>query len=94
MTRRRSTRVEAGRFYGRTDSGELVPIPPAPPDVWICRRVADFPDKQVPPGGATAVCSRCDQVIAFNPARVSQVPPGTPKICLQCAEIEPLPIEP
>lgn len=39
--------TKPGTYYGRTPSGRLVEIGPrlgdAVPDVWICRRVADYP---------------------------------------------------
>jgi len=85
--------VQGGGFYGRvTPDGPLVPAPDedATPDVWICRRVSDFPGGRVPEGGRVSRCSHCFALIVFNPAR--QV--TAPKVCMQCAQIEPLPIEP
>lgn len=84
---------EGGRFYRkRTEDGPLVPVtnPDRPPDLWICRRVADFPAARVPEGGEVAACTRCSAPIVFNPRR----PFTTPKVCMQCANIEPVPMEP
>ena len=82
--------IQSGRMYGRvTADGPLLPAPgDATPDVWICRRIADFPGGQIPAGGAVATCTACGAAIVFNPQR--QV--TAPKVCMQCAEIEPLPI--
>jgi hypothetical protein len=91
----READVFGGKVYGRlTPDGPLVEAPAtATPDVWICRRVADFPRGQAPAGSAPGHCSRCTAPIAFNPARIPIVPPATPKVCMQCARIQPLPIE-
>jgi hypothetical protein len=88
--------VFGGRFYQREPGGRMreISTPPRPPDAWICRRVDDFPDGILPAGAATTVCSRCGVAIAYNPGRVLTVPIDTPQICMQCAHIEPLPIEP
>lgn len=83
--------IHGGRFYGRlTRDGPLVPVdePLGEPDAWICRRVADFPQQQIPEGGLVAACSRCQAPIAFNPIHVSTAP----KVCMQCMRIQPLPI--
>jgi hypothetical protein len=86
--------VFGGKFYGRvTPDGPLLEAPAGTPDVWICRRVADFPGGQAPAGSAPAICSQCAAPIAYNPARDATVPPATPKVCMQCARIHPLPIE-
>jgi hypothetical protein len=84
--------IHGGRYYGRlTPDGPLVPVTDVvgEPDAWICRRVADYPQQQVPTGGAVATCTKCAAPIAFNPARTI----AAPKICMQCAGIRPLPIE-
>lgn len=90
MTKKKGPIVDGGRFYGRiTPDGPLLPAPHgSTPDVWICRRVVDFPGGRVPEGGRVANCSQCGAAIVFNPAR--QV--AAPKICMQCGDIEPLPI--
>lgn len=85
--------VFGGQFYGRlTPNGPLVPAPPQRPDTWICRRVADFP-RGLPARAAVSNCSRCAVPIAYNPARFACIPPETPQVCMQCAGIQPLPIE-
>jgi hypothetical protein len=88
-------KTDAGKFYGRDASGRLTELPDTglPPDVWICRRLADFPGAAAPPGGRLGACTRCGVSIVFNPARLASVPPLTPKVCMQCAQIQPLPIE-
>ncbi len=91
MTRRRGTPVAAGRFYQQTSRG-LVPTDPDSPDVWVCRRLEDFPDGVAPPGAAVDACSRCAAAIAYNPARVPTVPADTPRVCMQCFDIAPDPL--
>jgi len=91
--------VFGGRFYEREPGGRMreISTPPRPPDAWICRRVADFPNGLPPAGAATTVCSRCRQAIAYNPRRMHSTPIDTTQtkmICMQCAHVEPLPIEP
>jgi len=82
-------RVDGGRFYERAPDGRLRPAAPGPPDVWICRRVADFPRGLVPAGGTVDACTHCQAPIVFNAAR----PVAAARVCMQCAGIEPLPIE-
>ena len=85
--------VHGGNYYARDPvNGRLVPHAPGVPDVWICRRVADYPPAPVPVGAGFATCSRCGAAIAYNPARTRTVPATTPKVCMQCAGVEPLPI--
>ncbi len=86
----KDTRVYGGRYYGETHDGRLVPVtdPPRPPDVVVCRRVADFPGGQAPPGAAVAACAECAAPIAYNPARSY----SAPRVCLQCRHITPDPL--
>jgi hypothetical protein len=86
------TKTHGGKYYGRTWDGRLEDATAAdgPPDTVICRRVADFPHGQPPPGARITRCRDCDQRIAFNPAGPHQ---DRPRICMQCARIQPLPIE-
>ena len=86
-------RVDAGRFYTRTFNGPLKPASPGPPDVWICRRIVDYPNGTPPARAELDTCSQCSALIAYNPARVAEVPPNTKKICMQCGGIRPLAIE-
>lgn len=91
--------VFGGAYYFRPYPGaRLERIGPelgdAAPQAWICRRVADFPNGILPAGAATTTCRRCGVAIAYNPGRVLSVPIDTPQICMQCAHVEPLPIEP
>lgn len=90
-----STVVFGGRLFLRQPDGSLVPVDadPTRADEWICRRVVDFPGQRLPATAAVSLCGRCLQPIAFNPDRATRVPPLTPKVCMQCAGIEPLPIE-
>lgn len=87
---------KAGRFYRRTKDG-LIEVSDAEHrrdlvGAWLCRRVADFPNARPPAGADITPCEKCGALIAYNPARVDDVPPDTPKVCLQCASIQPLPI--
>ncbi len=92
MAKYTDAEIHGGRFYRRlTPDGPLVPVTDVvgEPDGWICRRVADYPQQQIPTGGAVAVCSRCAAAIVFNPARTLTAP----KVCMQCMGIRPLPFE-
>lgn len=84
--------VKPGVVYERDWRGRLVErhvlAPGEMPDIWVCRRVVDYPHQQPPAGAATDVCQRCGAVIAYNPARRVVAP----RVCMQCAGIEPLPI--
>jgi len=84
--------VYGGQFYVHEPGGKFEAIgetAPRPPDVWICRRLADYPGQRVPDGGAVTSCARCGASIVFNPARDV----AAPKECMQCNRIAPLPIE-
>lgn len=86
-------KTRAGQYYGVTHSGQMVPLSGAPeraPDNVICRRVADYPRQGPPPAATTGPCAKCGARIAWNPAGPHQ---NRPHICMQCAGIEPLPIE-
>lgn len=90
-----SKRVHGGRFYVHDNrTGELrdLSTTAARPDLWICRRVADFPDGYAPAGAAVAACARCAAAIAFDPSRAF-ADPVPPKVCMQCADIQPEPID-
>lgn len=76
-------KIEAGRFY--QDGRE---VPAQTPDVWVCRRLEDFPDAVPPIGARVCDCSECGKRIAYNPARKVRAP----KVCMQCAGITPEPI--
>ena len=84
-----------GTFYERDwRTGRLIERGPdlqpgEQADAWICRRLSDYPGQRPPEGAAVEHCTRCHADICFNPYR--HVP--APKICLQCAGIEPLPFE-
>jgi hypothetical protein len=82
--------VDGGKFYARFSMGHVreVPDPGCEPQVWICRRLVDFPNQTVPAGGELAQCAKCCAFIVFNPARRLQAP----KVCMQCERITPLPI--
>ena len=89
--RARRTTVRAGQYYGEPhDGGPLVPlaVPPRPPDVVVCRRVADFPGGQVPPGAAVVGCAQCAAPIVYNAARQY----AAPRVCMQCMQIAPDPL--
>jgi len=85
--------LSGGQFYELTP-GATIPLgnptpSPRAVDKWICRRVADFPGARVPTGGEVAACSMCRAPIVFNPTRTVD----GPKVCMQCARIQPLPID-
>lgn len=90
------TKTIPGRFYERGRDGayrEVGPRADRAPEVWVCRRVADFPPGTIPPHGAEAFCARCGAAIVYNPAtREPTMPAHTPKVCMQCAGITPLPL--
>ena len=84
------TDTKPGRYYARLFDGSLVEVEPSrAPDSVICRRVADFPGASVPEGAAVSTCTRCRAPIVFNPA--NPIASSTPKICMQCGGIVPLP---
>jgi len=83
--------VTGGQFFERTPAG-FTPVGQTAPravDGWICRRVADYPGRRFPPEGRIAACTKCGAPIVFNPARNVEAP----KVCMQCAGIQPLPID-
>lgn len=88
-----SDRTKAGTFYehdavtGRLRERGPALRPGEKPDVWICRRLMDYPGRRPPDGAAVEHCTLCDRYICFNPMRHVDAP----KICMQCAGIEPLP---
>jgi hypothetical protein len=87
--------VFGGQYYGVTTKGKMLPVGTTPPagreaDYWICRRVADYAPAPVPAAGAITSCTKCGASIVFNPKREGVT---APKICMQCAHIQPLPIE-
>jgi hypothetical protein len=85
--------VNAGTYVVRTPNGFArlpeFPINPVP-QVVICRRLSDYPQQRPPAAAAMTVCHTCRAPIAFNPNGPHH---DRPKICLQCAGIEPLPIK-
>ena len=87
--KKRGTRVNSGEYFLRAPGGRLEPTAPGIPDVVVCRRVVDFPGGQVPPGGIVTVCRDCGAQVVTNLAKF----PDRPRICMQCAQIAPLPIE-
>ena len=88
----RDDEVKSGKFYGRTWDGRLVEVADAgrEPDHIICRRRADYPGQRAPVGARLAPCSKCGELVAYNPLGRF---PDKPKVCMQCAHIRPLPIE-
>lgn len=86
------TKTDGGKMYGLTGGGRLVEVPRdlGVPDVVVCRRVTDYPPAPLPPTAQIAPCTHCGARIAFNPAGPHQ---DRPKVCMQCAGVEPLPIE-
>lgn len=85
-------KTKPGRYYGVTHAGRMVPVGDVdrPPDVVICRRVADYPQARPPDGAIVTPCARCVTPIAWNPHGPHS---SVSHICMQCGGIEPLPIE-
>jgi hypothetical protein len=83
-------KVLSGGYYLHQPDGTLAPVTAAVPDFVICRRVGDFPANQPPASASIAPCATCGELIAFNPQGLYR---DRPRICLQCADVEPLPIE-
>jgi hypothetical protein len=82
--------VFGGGYYAPDDSGRLQPVdhPDGAPIAWVCRRLSDFPG--APPAGyAVTTCCGCTALIAFNPGRTVDAP----KVCMQCAGLQPLPFD-
>ncbi len=87
------TRTDAGKMYGRRVSDgrlEEVDWTQHVPDTVICRRAADYPHGAIPHTACFTNCTRCEAPIVYNPAGPHQ---DKPKVCMQCAQIQPLPIE-
>lgn len=84
-------KLTPGRFYGIDPDGARfeVAVPAAGPDVWVCRRVADYAPGTIPADASVANCEHCAAPLVFNPARTFTAP----KHCMQCEGIEPLPME-
>lgn len=84
-------RFDAGKYYGITRGGRVLPLD-APdgtlPDVVVARRVADFPGRQVPPGGTVIPCATCGAPLVTNLQKF----PGVPRRCMQCEGVIPEPM--
>lgn len=65
---------------------------PEAPELWICRRLDDYPEGRKPDGGALGWCTACGVPVIYNPD--APVAPDLPRVCLQCVGIEPLPFLP
>ena len=77
--------TKPNQMYRRLPNGNLVETgDDDPPEVVICRRVIDYQDGP-PPEATIGSCLRCDQPIAFNPAKYADIP----HLCMQCCGIEP-----
>lgn len=79
-----------GKFYQFGADGVGQEVEPDDDDEvisWVCRRVADF-NVPLPKDAGFADCGICGARIAYNPARSVDAP----KVCMQCAGLEPLPI--
>lgn len=85
-------RITKPGLYGVTWTGEHVKVGDdfGPPSEVVCRRVADYPKGKPPAAARITTCADCGRRIAFNPAGPHQ---DKPKVCMQCAGIQPLPIE-
>jgi hypothetical protein len=82
---------EPGKMYVRLENGSSFEVPKELEQlarVWICRRVADFPFGEIPPGAAVCACSKCSESIAYNPKKTLTAP----KTCAQCEGLVPSPM--
>ena len=87
---KKGPRVDAGHYYWQRSRGPLVPTTPGTPHVIVCRRVVDYAPHPIPAGAEFTPCTECNALVAYNPAGPHQ---DVPKICMQCARIEPLPMD-
>lgn len=78
-------KTTAGQYYQRV-GGRLEPATAGRPSVVICRRVADY--AAGPPTGAAIATCACGAAIAYNPEGPHL---DVPRVCMQCAGIDPLP---
>jgi hypothetical protein len=83
--------IHPGRQYRRNDAGRFEEVPAGVAEVWICRRLEDYPRGRPPEGAGLAWCHRCGRPIAFNPE--TPLPASVPKACGQCYGIDPLPMD-
>jgi hypothetical protein len=84
--------VESGQYVGIDHKGRMHHVDDTagqPPDVVVCRRVADFPAGQAPRGAGVAPCVECQTLIVYNPNGPHL---DRPRVCMQCRGIQPLPI--
>jgi len=91
MTDDDRTRTQPGHYYG-DDGRRLHDLGTTnagrPPDVVICRRVADCPAATPPPGSSVVPCATCGAAVVTNAAKY----PTVPRTCMQCAHIRPEPL--
>ena len=75
---------------GTRSRGPLVPTTPGTPHVIVCRRVVDVRAASDPGGRRVYAVHRVQRARRASPAGPHQ---DVPKICVQCARIEPLPMD-
>jgi hypothetical protein len=80
--------TKGGQYLTRDWRGQLQDAAPGVPEMVVCRRLADYPNQQPPPGAGRDACIRCGAPIAYN---LTGPHPNRPRCCLQCFGIEPLP---
>lgn len=80
--------LKAGTFFDR-DVGEVAPTDR--PEWIACRRTGDFKPGQIPADAKRDICASCGAAIIYNPAG-PKFANNPPRVCMQCAGIEPLPI--
>ena len=84
--------TKPGKYYERIGGRTLREYDgDPPPEVVICRRLADFPQGTPPPGAVLWFCAECHATLVGDPKAPHQ---ELPRICLQCAGIRPLPWTP
>jgi len=84
-------RIDPGKMYrfgksGVIDTDERVDDA----KFWICRRVADFGPGQIPLLAKYATCADCGERIVYGGG--TQHPKNAKKVCMQCMDIEPMPL--
>lgn len=81
--------VFPGAVYAVTPTGlQNSDAKPTQCDIWVVRRLADFPHGRAPTGALVAPCFECG-----TPCAHADKPIDAPKVCMQCAGITPLPID-
>jgi hypothetical protein len=79
--------LKPGHTYSVGPNGEHTETT-SEPDVWLCRRKADFPSGALPETAVEGECSVCRVAIGYRDRSDIKAP----KVCFQCEGYEPLPM--